>query len=226
MIGEPSVTRTNIRAVASSIFAGIDPSIAGTKYEDTLVPLLKCLRYPHTISKTALSAAGSPHTWPALVTAINWLAELTRYDTARSVRLGGAIGHGSAVAESDLIRDGDHTFFAGCVAHLPRARSPGSSQPRAPCCPPPASVLRQLLHGVHVGKRSHVRRFGIAAGRLVRASHGSNPARRWRARGQHRCTAGADFGRQRPPSTPSGEETAARSARGGPGEVPGAGGPA
>jgi kinetochore protein NDC80 len=31
--------------------------------------------YPYPISKTALVAAGSPHTWPALLAALTWLME-------------------------------------------------------------------------------------------------------------------------------------------------------
>jgi SMC interacting uncharacterized protein involved in chromosome segregation len=39
----------------------------------------KKLKYPFQISKTALVAVGSPHTWPTLLGALVWLAELLAY---------------------------------------------------------------------------------------------------------------------------------------------------
>jgi kinetochore protein NDC80 len=35
----------------------------------------KAMGYPFTVSKTALVAAGSPHTWPSLLAALTWLME-------------------------------------------------------------------------------------------------------------------------------------------------------
>ena len=36
----------------------------------------RCLGYPFPVSKTGLVAVGSPHTWPALIAAIDWLVDL------------------------------------------------------------------------------------------------------------------------------------------------------
>jgi kinetochore protein NDC80 len=41
-----------------------------------VVTAFKILGYPFNISKTALVAAGSPHTWPTLLLATTWLIEL------------------------------------------------------------------------------------------------------------------------------------------------------
>ena len=46
------------------------------KLEDEVAMNFKALGYPFTISKTALVAAGSPHTWPTLLAALAWLMEL------------------------------------------------------------------------------------------------------------------------------------------------------
>ncbi len=46
------------------------------KFEDDVANMFKSLGYPFNISKTALVAAGSPHTWPSLLLAITWLIEL------------------------------------------------------------------------------------------------------------------------------------------------------
>ena len=46
------------------------------KLEDEVAMNFKALGYPFPISKTALVAAGSPHTWPTLLAALAWLMEL------------------------------------------------------------------------------------------------------------------------------------------------------
>ena len=52
--------------------------------------LYKRLRYPFQISKSNLTAVGSPHTWPSLLVALTWLVELLNYqqraEAARQVR--------------------------------------------------------------------------------------------------------------------------------------------
>jgi kinetochore protein NDC80 len=55
----------------------IDPTFqtGSMKFEDEVALNFKCLGYPYTISKTALVAAGSLHTWPALLAALTWLME-------------------------------------------------------------------------------------------------------------------------------------------------------
>lgn len=45
------------------------------KFEDEVALNFKCLGYPCTISKTALVAAGSAHTWNSLFAALIWLME-------------------------------------------------------------------------------------------------------------------------------------------------------
>ena len=51
-----------------------------SKFEDEVSMAFKALGYPFNISKTGLVAAGSPHTWPALLAALSWLVELLQYD--------------------------------------------------------------------------------------------------------------------------------------------------
>ena len=45
------------------------------KLEDEVAMNFKALGYPYPISKTALVAAGSSHTWPTLLAALTWLME-------------------------------------------------------------------------------------------------------------------------------------------------------
>lgn len=49
------------------------------KIEDDVPAFFKKIKYPFQISKTALVAVGSPHTWPTLLGALVWLAELLAY---------------------------------------------------------------------------------------------------------------------------------------------------
>jgi kinetochore protein NDC80 len=53
----------------------VDPTFQdGTlKIEDEIAMNFKAMGYPFTVSKTALVAAGSPHTWPTLLAALTWL---------------------------------------------------------------------------------------------------------------------------------------------------------
>lgn len=41
--------------------------------------MLKTLGYPFTISKSSLSAVGSPHTWPPILAMLVWVIELLNY---------------------------------------------------------------------------------------------------------------------------------------------------
>lgn len=58
----------------------MDPNSKITKVEDELPALFKQLGYQFPISKSALSAVGSPHTWPGLLAALSWLVELLQYE--------------------------------------------------------------------------------------------------------------------------------------------------
>ena len=61
--------------------AQVDPHAKNVgKMEDEVPALFKRLRYPFAISKSALFAVGSPHTWPGLLAALAWLVELLCYE--------------------------------------------------------------------------------------------------------------------------------------------------
>jgi kinetochore protein NDC80 len=55
----------------------VDPNFqdGSMKIEDEVAMNFKALGYPFPVSKTALVAAGSPHTWPSLLAALAWLME-------------------------------------------------------------------------------------------------------------------------------------------------------
>lgn len=62
----------------------LDPSFqdGSMKFEDEVAMNFKAMGYPYPISKTALVAAGSPHTWPALLAALTWLMEHLKCEQA------------------------------------------------------------------------------------------------------------------------------------------------
>jgi kinetochore protein NDC80 len=68
----------------------IDPNLLKGfgKLEEEVPQLYKRLRYPFAISKSNLTAVGSPHTWPTILAALCWVVELLNYsaraDTARA----------------------------------------------------------------------------------------------------------------------------------------------
>lgn len=70
--------------IVTFLLQRVDPTFndgpSSIKFEDEVTLAFKTLNYPFTISKTGLVAAGSPHTWPALLAALSWLVELLQYD--------------------------------------------------------------------------------------------------------------------------------------------------
>ncbi|GLC36851.1 hypothetical protein PLESTM_000508700 [Pleodorina starrii] len=81
-----SPTGKDFAAIVTFLFQQVDPAfrIQG-KVEDEVPAFFKRLNYPFQISKSALFAVGTPHSWPAVLAALNWLVELLEYaDKANS----------------------------------------------------------------------------------------------------------------------------------------------
>ena len=60
------------------LYAFVEPTYkAGQrgKIEEEIPRLFKRLGYPFNISKSAMFAVGTPHTWPSLLAALTWLRE-------------------------------------------------------------------------------------------------------------------------------------------------------
>jgi len=72
--------------IINFLFRQIDANFASTgKFEDDVVTWFKMLGYPFQISKSHISAVGSPHAWPSLLASIMWLIELLSYDEAAAI---------------------------------------------------------------------------------------------------------------------------------------------
>lgn len=75
-----SPTGKDFATIVQFLFQQFDPTYRiGGKVEDEVPVFFKRLNYPFQISKSALFAVGSPHSWPAVLAALTWLVELLNY---------------------------------------------------------------------------------------------------------------------------------------------------
>lgn len=81
----------------------IDPNLLKGfgKLEEEVPQLYKRLRYPFAISKSNLTAVGSPHTWPTILAALCWVVELLNY-SARADTVRAEMGSDRSRAERDF----------------------------------------------------------------------------------------------------------------------------
>ena len=114
-----SPTGKDFAQIVAFLFQKFDPTIKAPlgKVEDEVPVFFKRLNYPFQISKSALFAVGSPHSWPSVLAALTWLVELLNYedkaDDASGGIGGGANGGGVGVAAPfDDKQSGEREFFA------------------------------------------------------------------------------------------------------------------
>lgn len=75
-----SPTGKDFCTIITFLFQQFDPTFRiQSKVEDEVPQFFKRLNYPFQISKSALFAVGSPHSWPAVLAAMTWLVELLNY---------------------------------------------------------------------------------------------------------------------------------------------------
>eukprot|EP00937_MAST-01D_sp_MAST-1D-sp2_P002709 g2709.t1 len=83
------LTRPSSKEVANILqflFRQIDPrfKVKTARPEEDIAKMFGVLRYPFKVTRSALQAAGSQHTWPTLLGAIVWVIELLKYDELAS----------------------------------------------------------------------------------------------------------------------------------------------
>ncbi|KAL3162305.1 hypothetical protein ABBQ32_009992 [Trebouxia sp. C0010 RCD-2024] len=70
----------DVFSIVQFLLKQVDPHMKPLgKMEEDVPQLFKHLKYPFQISKSALFAVGSPHTWPGLLAAMNWVVEILNY---------------------------------------------------------------------------------------------------------------------------------------------------
>jgi kinetochore protein NDC80 len=62
------------------LYRKVDPAFTIEKLDEDVPNVFKSLRYPFTISKSALASVGTPHTWPSLLAALTWMVNLLQFD--------------------------------------------------------------------------------------------------------------------------------------------------
>lgn len=69
-----SPTAKEFRLIITFILQHIDSNfeLSDKAYEEEIRVFFKLIGYPFSISRTALQAIGSPHTWPSLLAAMEW----------------------------------------------------------------------------------------------------------------------------------------------------------
>lgn len=76
--------KKDFASIVAFLFRQIDANFRfSEKIEDDVSTVYRQLRYPFSISKTALVAVGSPHTWPSLLASLTWLVDILMYDETR-----------------------------------------------------------------------------------------------------------------------------------------------
>lgn len=99
-----SPTGKDFTQLAFWLFQRFDPSLkAFGKVEDEVPLFFKRLNYPFQLSKSALFAVGSPHSWPSVLAALSWLVELLNYDDR---------AEDAAAAQFDEQQRSERQFFA------------------------------------------------------------------------------------------------------------------
>ncbi|KAI5079832.1 hypothetical protein GOP47_0005311 [Adiantum capillus-veneris] len=68
-------TGKDIHNMIEFLIHQIDPHFPLTRLEDDVPFFFRSIGYPFQISKSALYAAGSPHSWPNLLAALSWLVD-------------------------------------------------------------------------------------------------------------------------------------------------------
>lgn len=73
-------TTREFLSVFTFLYRQLDPSfVFGPRYEEEVPMLFKRLKYPFPLSRHAMQAVGTPHTWPHVLAALAWLVDLLMY---------------------------------------------------------------------------------------------------------------------------------------------------
>lgn len=69
---------TEFANIITHLLRKIEPTFHnfGSEFEDEVAQMFRRIGYPSDVSKTALAAVGSSHTWPTLLPALTWLIDL------------------------------------------------------------------------------------------------------------------------------------------------------
>ena len=109
-----SPTGKDFAQIAQFLFAKFDPTMkVFGKVEDEVPLFFKRLNYPFQISKSALFAVGSPHSWPSVLAALTWLVELLNYEEKAEAAAADPAGPGSLDSERQRSERAFYDYVSG-----------------------------------------------------------------------------------------------------------------
>lgn len=145
-------------------------------FEAECVQVLKDLKYPTDVGKTALGAPGSPTNWPTILVMLVWLSELAKVRAGLEIRF-------LTTCNVTTIADS----FSSCSNHLSRldtfrpyvngptrTHRPTRSSARSPPCPRKTSKRKTSATSSHGWKRSTLPRLMRRGGHRTRRGKGSS----------------------------------------------------
>lgn len=109
-----SPTGKDFTQIAQFLFQRFDPTLkAFGKVEDEVPLFFKRLNYPFQISKSALFAVGSPHSWPSVLAALTWLVELLNYEEKAEAAAADPAGPGALDSERSRSERAFYDYVSG-----------------------------------------------------------------------------------------------------------------
>ncbi|KAM0950840.1 putative kinetochore protein Ndc80 [Dioscorea sansibarensis] len=75
----PLPSAREITETLKFLLSRLDFPFSNESLDDDLLLLLRLLRCPIKLPRSALKAPGTPHSWPPLLSALHWLCQLARY---------------------------------------------------------------------------------------------------------------------------------------------------
>lgn len=109
-----SPTGKDFAQIVQFLFQRFDPSMkVFGKVEDEVPLFFKRLNYPFQISKSALFAVGSPHSWPSVLAALTWLVELLNYEEKAEEAAADPAGPGSLDSDRQRSERAFYEYVAG-----------------------------------------------------------------------------------------------------------------
>ncbi|GBF89300.1 hypothetical protein Rsub_02177 [Raphidocelis subcapitata] len=109
-----SPTGKDFTQIIQFLMQCFDPSVkVFGKMEDEVPLFFKRLNYPFQISKSALFAVGSPHSWPSVLAALTWLVELLNYEEKAEAAASDPAGPGALDSDRQRSERAFYDYVSG-----------------------------------------------------------------------------------------------------------------
>lgn len=230
-----SPTGKDFAQIVQFLFQRFDPSMkVFGKVEDEVPLFFKRLNYPFQISKSALFAVGSPHSWPSVLAALTWLVELLNYEEKAEDAAADPAGPGSLDSDRQRSERAFYDYVSGSyrrgggtggeAGRRAAGAGPGARERQQLCLQQPARLLQPAAARTFCRPSTWLRAQSDApalnaARAPARAGRSSRATMRAARRRTRRCWGRSGTGRARCRGSSSGctRCTAGRAGAAGPG---------